>query len=157
MSTELKNNLKYSPEWKVDLEGTFLGNADGCGLEEVLADVKLMRFVRLNFKNFVYETKNFVCLCFCDFFLSNQIKDWILKQIQNGMKGDKKICVFVFFFAKKERRKKEKIIMKKIKWRQILIFLRFKFFVFEKILFTFSFLFEKVWIFWSRNFSFFLI
>lgn len=44
---ELLLRVLVCPEWKVDLEGTFLGNADGCGLEEVLADVKLMRFVRV--------------------------------------------------------------------------------------------------------------
>jgi hypothetical protein len=31
------------PEWNVDLDGTFLGNATGC-LEELTAGVKLMRF-----------------------------------------------------------------------------------------------------------------
>jgi hypothetical protein len=44
---ELLLRVLVCPEWKVDLEGTFLGNADGCGLEEVLAGVKLMRFVRV--------------------------------------------------------------------------------------------------------------
>lgn len=42
--------IKYSlPEWKVDLEGTFLGNADGC-LEVLDADVKLFRFTILLFQ-----------------------------------------------------------------------------------------------------------
>lgn len=34
------------PEWNVDRDGTFLGNADGC-LEVVEAGVRLMRFTKV--------------------------------------------------------------------------------------------------------------
>lgn len=49
-STILRHAIcnQISPEWKVDLDGTFLGNADGC-LEVLDADVKLFRFTKLLF------------------------------------------------------------------------------------------------------------
>lgn len=37
---------QHLPEWKVDRDGTFLGNATGC-LEELTAGVRLLRFTML--------------------------------------------------------------------------------------------------------------
>lgn len=38
--------IGHLPEWKVDRDGTFLGNATGC-LEELTAGVRLLRFTML--------------------------------------------------------------------------------------------------------------
>lgn len=49
-SRQCMNRGLVLPEWKVERDGTFLGNATGC-LEELTAGVRLLRFTKLCKRN----------------------------------------------------------------------------------------------------------